>query len=338
MEKEGGARRAHGCLSCPTTSNPLAREAVSACSVTDSDRRRQREGAMASRKPSRLTATDLFCGAGGSSHGALAAGVDVVHAANHWARACETYGLNHGIDPDCADVSQVNPRRYRGTNLLLASPECKWHSSANAERLRADALPGFESPRKDEADRSRATMWDVIRFSEWHEYELVIIENVVEVATKWAPYQAWLQGMASIGYEHREVSLNSMFFDVPQSRDRLYVVFWRRGNRAPALDFLPRSSCPECAGLVEGGQTRKNSRRVGKYRTQYIYTCPTCRRQVQPLVTPPPAAIDWSLKGERIGDRRPPLKPATLARSQAGIDKCWGPLPRPRHQHPRDRH
>lgn len=291
---------------------------------------------MAGRKPSRLTATDLFCGAGGTSHGALLAGVDVMYAANHWQRACETYGLNHRTQPDCSDVSQVNPRRYGGTNLLFASPECKWHSSANAERRRADALPGFESPRKDEADRSRATMWDVIRFSEWHEYELVIIENVVEVATKWPPYNAWLQGMASIGYEHREVCLNSMFFDVPQSRDRLYVAFWRRGNRAPQLDFRPRSWCHECEGLVEGVQTWKNARRVGKYRTQYIYTCPRCHRQVQPLVTPALAAIDWSLKGERIGDRRHPLKPATMARIQAGIDKYWRPLLVPLDHQPRD--
>jgi DNA (cytosine-5)-methyltransferase 1 len=283
-----------------------------------------------------LTASDLFCGAGGSSHGAERAGVEVLVAANHWPRACETYGLNHGVQPDCADVSQVNPRRYPRTDLLLASPECKWHSSANAERRRADALPGFETPRKDEADRSRATMWDVIRFSEWHEYELVIIENVVEVATKWPPYLAWLQGMASIGYEHREVCLNSMFFGVPQSRDRLYVVFWRRGNQAPDLDFRPRAWCHECKGLVEGDQTWKNPRRVGKYRTQYIYTCPKCRRQALPLVTPALAAIDWTLKGERIGDRRLALKPATMARIQAGIDRYWRPLLVPLDHQPKD--
>jgi DNA (cytosine-5)-methyltransferase 1 len=280
-----------------------------------------------SRKTTNLTASDLFCGAGGSSHGAEQAGVEIRVAANHWPRACETYGLNHSVQPDCADVSQVNPRRYPHTDLLLASPECKWHSSANAERRRAhDVLPGFESPRKDEADRSRATMWDVIRFSEWHEYELVIIENVVEVATKWPPYQAWLQGMQSIGYEFREVCLNSMFFGVPQSRDRLYVVFWRRGNRAPELDFRPRSWCQECEAVVEGVQTWKGPRRLGKYRSQYVYVCSTCRRPVLPLVTPALAAIDWSLKGERIGDRRHPLKPATMARIQAGIDRYWRPL------------
>jgi DNA (cytosine-5)-methyltransferase 1 len=187
-------------------------------------------------------------------------------------------------------------------------------------------LPGFESPRKDEADRSRATMWDVIRFSEWHEYELVIIENVVEVATKWPPYHAWLQGMQSIGYEFREVCLNSMFFGVPQSRDRLYVVFWRRGNRVPELDFQPRAWCHQCEAMVEGVQSWKGPRRIGKYRTQYVYVCPVCCHQVLPFVTPALAAIDWSLRGERIGDRRHPLKPATMARIQAGIDRFWRPL------------
>jgi len=302
-------------------------------------------------RPSVLTATDLFCGAGGSSHGAERAGVEIRVAANHWRTACETYGLNHRIEADCADVSQVNPRRYPSTDLLLASPECKWHSDGNAERRRAeDALPGFGSPRKEEAERSRATMWDVIRFAEEHLYPLVIVENVVRVATRWAPYEAWLQGMRSLGYDFREVCLNSMFFPidgrdgprVPQSRDRLYVVFWRRGNRAPDLDFRPRSWCEECEALVDGVQSWKNPRRVGKYRESYLYTCPVCRRQVLPLVTPAAAAIDWTLQGVRIADRRasglPDLKPATIERIRLGIDRYWRPLVVPLDHQPRTGH
>jgi DNA (cytosine-5)-methyltransferase 1 len=34
------------------------------------------------------------------------------------------------------------------------------------------------------AERSRATMWDVVRFAEHHRYTSVIVENVVDAA-KW---------------------------------------------------------------------------------------------------------------------------------------------------------
>jgi DNA (cytosine-5)-methyltransferase 1 len=61
---------------------------------------------------------------------------------------------------------------------------------------------------------------------------------------------------------------------------------------------------------------------------QYVYRCPrsTCRHQVvSPEVLPAAAAIDWSLPpGERIGDRRRPLKPATLARIEAGLRRYAG--------------
>jgi DNA (cytosine-5)-methyltransferase 1 len=73
-----------------------------------------------------LTLTDLFCGAGGSSSGAIQVpGVSVRMAANHWKLAVETHNTNHpDADHDCADISQTDPRRYPTTDILWASPEC----------------------------------------------------------------------------------------------------------------------------------------------------------------------------------------------------------------------
>lgn len=43
-----------------------------------------------------LTLTDLFCGAGGSSTGAVAVpGVSIRVASNHWQLAVETHNTNH---------------------------------------------------------------------------------------------------------------------------------------------------------------------------------------------------------------------------------------------------
>jgi DNA (cytosine-5)-methyltransferase 1 len=274
-----------------------------------------------------LTVTDLFCGAGGSSIGAEAMGARLRMAANHWPLAIETHSANFPhADHDCADVSQVDPRRYPSTDILLASPECTHHSQARSNKHRADLFNPEGDPA---AERSRATMWDVPRFAERHRYQLVFVENVVEVA-KWAPFDAWLQAMGSLGYRHRLLSLNSMvaepppgFARAPQSRDRLYVVFWREGNPEPGLEFRPRSWCWGCEVVVEAVQAWKRpDRRVGKYRQQYVYRCPLCSDEASPLVAPALAAIDLSIPCPRIGDRARPLAPATRRRIEVGI-RCF---------------
>ena len=273
-----------------------------------------------------LTVTDLFCGAGGSSIGAESAGAQLRMAANHWPMAIETHAQNFPhADHDCADISQVEPRRYPSTDILLASPECTHHSLARSKRHQ----PNLFDPEGDPAaERSRATMWDIPRFAEVHDYQTVVVENVVEV-TKWPPFQAWLAAMDSYGYEHHVLSLNSMVApgagDVgraPQSRDRVYIVFWKRGNSAPDLELRPPSFCPSCDTVVEARQVfKRHDRFVGKYRQQYVYRCPTCNEVAWPLVSPAAAAIDWTLDCPRIGDRAKPLAEATMRRIATGLDR-----------------
>ncbi|MBU8834166.1 DNA cytosine methyltransferase [Mycolicibacterium goodii] len=286
-----------------------------------------------------LTLTDLFCGAGGSSTGAIEIpGVEVRVASNHWDLAVETHNTNHpDADHVCADLSQIDPRRFPRTDILWASPECTNHSVAKG-RKRADSQPDLfgEVLPDAAAERSRATMWDVPRFAEAHRYQAVIVENVVD-AWHWQPFQAWLMAMDSLGYEHHIVFLNSMHAQAfgpgaPQSRDRMYVVFWRKGNQRPDVDRLtrPEAVCPTC-GQVRVMQSWKRPERApwGRYRAQYVYRCPstTCRNQVlEPLFRPAAEIIDWSLLGQRIGDRDKPLAEKTMARIRAGIERYWLPL------------
>jgi DNA (cytosine-5)-methyltransferase 1 len=82
-----------------------------------------------------------------------------------------------------------------------------------------------------ETQRSRATMWDVVRFTEYHQYEAIIVENVVEVVRTWPLFWTWWQAMEALGYLGQLVSLNSMFaLPTPQSRDRIYIV-WTKGRK-----------------------------------------------------------------------------------------------------------
>lgn len=286
-----------------------------------------------------LTLIDMFCGAGGSSTGAVQhEDVELVAAANHWDLAIDTHAANH---PDaehiCADISQYEPRLFPPAEMAWLSPSCTKHSIAQGKK-RDDAQPDLfgETLPDAAAERSRATMWDVVRFAEYHRYKAVIVENVVDVY-HWPPFRAWLSAMDSIGYAHRVVYLNSMHAQVygpgaPQSRDRIYIVFWRKGNRPPALDRItrPRAICPTC-GPVDAVQSWKRHDREpwGRYRSQYVYRCPSvkCRNQiVEPMFRPAADIIDWSLMGQRIGDRDKPLAAKTIARIQAGIERYWKPL------------
>src|SRR5437868_8395020 len=82
---------------------------------------------------------DVFCGAGGSSCGARAAGITIVGAIDAWQTAIETFELNF---PDATTWR----RRLEGLSLeqvasdlgkidiLLASPECTNHTHAKGNR------------------------------------------------------------------------------------------------------------------------------------------------------------------------------------------------------------
>ncbi|MFF4644918.1 DNA cytosine methyltransferase [Streptomyces sp. NPDC001389] len=282
--------------------------------------------------------TDGFCGAGGSSTGAVQAGITVRTALNHWRLAVDTHNANHpDTIHDCADISQVDPRRYPTTTFAWFSPSCTNHSIAQGKRRHQDATPDlFGEILPDEAaERSRATMWDVVRFAEHHRYRAIIVENVVD-AREWILWPAWITGMQALGYQFRLVCLNSMHAQAlgpgaPQSRDRMYVVFWLEGERAPDFDkwTRPTAYCPTCERTVTAVQAWKNpNRRYGKYKTQYVWRCPTarCHADVHPAVRPAADAVDWSLPAARISDRAKPLADKTMKRIRDGFDAYAQPL------------
>jgi len=272
-----------------------------------------------------VTVTDLFCGAGGSSLGAEAAGMRLVMAANHWSTAIDVHQAHFpGAAHDCADVTQVDPRRYPRTDVLIASPECTNHSAARGISRRRQQPSLWEDPDPG-AERSRATMSDVVRFTEQMRYDAVVVENVVDAA-KWVGWRAWHVAMEDLGYEHQVLSHNSMHHDVPQSRDRLYVVFWRKGLR-PDLELELSAYCGRCDAARPVRQGWKNGRTVGRYRQQWLWHCTTCGTTCEPTTRPAADIIDRSLPCPRIGDRARPLAAATRDRILAGLVRYgWVPI------------
>ncbi|GAA4009578.1 DNA cytosine methyltransferase [Allokutzneria multivorans] len=282
-----------------------------------------------------LEIIDHFSGAGGSSQGAEAVdGVRCAHAINHCDLALRTHAANFPhVDHSITDLSTINPRYFRRTDLAWFSPECTNHSQAKGvKRARQPDLFGEVLP-DEMAERSRATMWDVVRFTSVHRYEAVVVENVVDVLF-WTDFPAWLTAMVNEGYDYTIVFVNSMHVPsaktprAPQSRDRVYFAFTKKGNQAPDFELRPEAYCPNCDEVVRAMQAFKPQKKTwpwarwGRYRAQYIYRCPqaSCRNsQVEPFTAPAMEAIDWSNLGQRIGDRKKPLEPATLRRITTGL-------------------
>lgn len=183
-------------------------------------------------KPKTYTIADLFCGAGGTSTGAVEAAKEAGYkveltAINHWPIAVATHTTNH---PDarhlCTSIDDVDPRKlYKmgGLDLLWASPECTHHSRARGG--------------KPMNDQSRATGHCVTRWAEALMPPVILVENVPEfldwgpigtngkplVSRKGTTFRAWVQMLESLGYSVEWRILCAADFGDATTRQRLFV-------------------------------------------------------------------------------------------------------------------
>jgi DNA (cytosine-5)-methyltransferase 1 len=240
---------------------------------------------------------DLFCGAGGTSTGAMQAAHILGYepeltAINHWDVAVATHSLNHpGARHLCADLDGVNPRhlfRPGELKLLWGSPECTNHSQARG------GMPIN--------DQSRATFWCVVRWAEALRPDVILIENVSEFE-RWGPlgsngrplkrregetYRAGLNALASLGYAVDCGIFVAADYGDPTTRRRLFIQCVR-GRRAITWPN------PTHARAGAGG--------------------------LSPWATARDDVIDWSLQGTSIYGRPRPLAPKTLDRIYAGLQE-----------------
>lgn len=249
---------------------------------------------------SKVQAADLFCGGGGTSTGlvlacqSLGVGIDLL-AINHWDKAVEAHRANypwaHHIQ---SRIEVVQPRKEvpgGHLNILVASPECTFHSVARGGRPINDQL--------------RASPWHILPWLQELTVDAFLIENVPEFR-RWGPlnakgrpmkaqagetYKAWLNACRSLGFNVGDKVLTSADFGDATSRERLFIQ-GRRGNK-PLEWPTPMFSRH---GKVPGTRPWRAAKEV----------------------------IDWSLKGKSIFGRKKPLSPRTLARIMEGLRRFGG--------------
>ena len=316
---------------------------------------------MSYRNDDELTVMDWFCGAGGSSQGAHAVpGLRVTRAANHWQRAIESHAANFpDTDHYRGDIRKAPVWAWPVTDIFWASPECtNWSVAKGKKRDFVNAMQGdlldlyaqIEQAKFEDDDEgatleeeSRALMEEVPLYlrgviERGGLVKAGVVENVVDVRA-WDQWDRWIGEIHKMGYRTRIIALNSMHANprsvhaAPQSRDRLYVGYWHESiGRTPDWDkwLRPRAWCETCDQWVQALQVWKRPGvDMGRYRQQYVYRCPnvSCRNAiVEPEALPALAAIDWSIPGQRIGDRAKPLAEKTIARIQAGLERFARPV------------
>ncbi len=267
-----------------------------------------------------LGAVDAFSGFGGLTQGIELAGFDVIMAANHNEYKVRVHEANHpNAEHWIADLVNREASDYHSArdlpaaDLFTAGISCVNHSQANTQKAYEEGLTLFDledaeyEARVTRSERDRATAICVLQYAAQHHPRVMLIECTTEFVS-WgqlvpgkrkvgdgSTYRWWLKQLDLLGYNHKVLYLNSMFFGVGQSRDRGYWVFWDKKLPAPDLDHRPESWCDKCQTIVEAvwswktGVPPTGSVRYGK---QYNYRCPSCYREVIPPFTPSLDALD----------------------------------------------
>ncbi|NPC49883.1 DNA cytosine methyltransferase [Corallococcus sp. AB032C] len=171
-----------------------------------------------------LRTIDLFCGAGGSSWGAQAAGCEIVAGfdMNEGARSAYSSNFPHAklFGDRLENLDPASLQSQLGAiDLLLASPECTNHSPAKGKAPRSET--------------SRDTAFQVVRFAETFTPRWIVIENVVNMLN-WHRYSEFKSRLVELGYNTKEYKINAADFGVAQTRKRLFVIC-DRANSPPEI-------------------------------------------------------------------------------------------------------
>lgn len=213
----------------------------------------------------RIRAIDLFCGIGGNSWGARAAGAEIVAGFDISIPAGKVYQENFPearfYQGDLSAYSQADILQIKAEtgpiDLLLASPECTSHSPAR----------GGKPP----DPKSLRLSWNVWRFARLLRPRWMVIENVPAMRN-WSAYPTFLEYLEKEGYHLREQILDASQFGVPQSRKRLYILCDREAEPSevaptchqpvPVHSFLNLNGSYLYSPLEKAGRARKTLERA----------------------------------------------------------------------------
>ena len=234
-----------------------------------------------------MNAIELFCGAGGTSLGAVAAGVDVRLGLDFDSDAVDTFAANHPhATPVVCGIENVSGKellrkaKLRRLDLLIGGPSCQ----------------GYSTIGKRIADDPRNNLYiHYLRIVEETKPRWILFENVRGMlATKAGSfYQHFVADLRGLGYHVVGGVVNAADYGVPQRRERVIVV----GSRTCEQLSLPLEThddprCEMCSRPVRSHRVRWHGQG----------TCPLCEGTGLAVPIGKGALRPWVSVQDAIGD------------------------------------
>lgn len=170
---------------------------------------------IAEKSLSGYTFIDLFAGLGGFRLALESLGARCVYS-NEWDKAAQSvYHNNFGDTPD-DDITKVDENSIPSHDILCAGFPCQAFSISGKQR-------GFED--------SRGTLFfDVARIVKAKKPKVVFLENVKNFAThdNGHTLEVVKATMEELGYDFNQKVLSATDFGIPQKRERIYMVCFRK--------------------------------------------------------------------------------------------------------------
>lgn len=167
---------------------------------------------------------DLFAGIGGFRIALESFGLECVYSSESDSHAQTVYGKNFGEIPD-GDISIVNEKNIPPHNVICAGFPCQAFSVSGKQK-------GF-------ADTRGTLFFDIARIAKHHEPEILFLENVkhFEKHDKGRTLAVVHETLNALGYNVFYKVLNSARYGVPTTRERIYILGFRKDLRVKEFHF-----------------------------------------------------------------------------------------------------
>jgi len=193
---------------------------------------------------------DLFAGIGGIRKGFEEVGGECVFTSEWDRHAQRTYFANHymGSEGIAGDITRVDPHSIPDHDVLLAGFPCQPFSLAGVSKKNSlGRAHGFEC-------KTQGTLFfNVAKILETKHPSAFLLENVKNLRShdKGHTFRIIMETLDELGYEFVEDRVIDARHYVPQHRERVFIVGFRRDTGFRWEDLVPPANGPRMASILE---------------------------------------------------------------------------------------
>lgn len=191
-----------------------------------------------------LKCASFFAGVGGIDMGFESTGYfKTVYANEFDPYPVETYERNFGVKVDCRDINEVDASEIPDFDVMLAGFPCQAFSIAGLRK-------GFDD------EKGRGTLFfELVRIFKAKKPQIIFLENVKNLVghDNGNTFRVILEELQSEGYHVKYAVLNAMTFgNVPQNRERIYIVAFKDENKYRNFEFpLPIELTTKLSDIID---------------------------------------------------------------------------------------